>query len=198
MSDSEVRDIFERYQAILTGHFKLSSGRHSDTYLQCARVLEHPRVAHSLGSALAAKLTAHGGRIDVVAAPAMGGLLIGYAVAHALGCRFVFYERTDGTFALRRGQTIGPGERVAVVEDVVTTGGSAAEVVDLVRATGADVAAVGSIVDRSASQPPFGLVSLLKVAAKSWEPSECPACARGEDLDAPGSRYLGPAQRPTR
>lgn len=189
---SEVRDVFERYEAILTGHFKLSSGRHSDTYLQCARVLEHPRVAHSLGSALAQRITAHAGHIDVVAAPAMGGLLIGYAVAHALGCRFVFYERTDGTFALRRGQSIRPGEKVAVIEDVVTTGGSAAEVVELIRAAGADVVAVGSIVDRSATQPPFGLVSLLKVEAKSWQPDECPACARGEDLDAPGSRHLKP------
>lgn len=192
MSDGEVREIFARYDAILSGHFKLSSGRHSDTYLQCARVLEHPRVAHSLGSALAAKLTDRAGRIDVVASPAMGGLLIGYAVAHALGCRFVFYERSDGAFALRRGQHLAPGEKVVVVEDVITTGGSAAEVVELVRQTGADVAGVGSIVDRSATQPPFGLESLLKVHAQSWEPEECPACGRGEPIDTPGSRHLKP------
>ncbi|HVL88721.1 MAG TPA: orotate phosphoribosyltransferase [Actinomycetota bacterium] len=192
MSDAEVREIFARYEAILTGHFKLSSGRHSDTYLQCARVLEHPRVAHSLGAALANKLQARAERIDVVASPAMGGLLIGYAVAHALGCRFVFYERADGSFALRRGQQLSPGEKVVVIEDVITTGGSAAEVVELVRATGADVVGVGSIVDRSAARPPFGLESLLKVQAQSWEPDECPACGRGDAIDAPGSRHLKP------
>lgn len=192
MSDAEVREIFQRYEAILTGHFKLSSGRHSDTYLQCARVLEHPRVAHSLGAALATKLQTRAGRIDVIASPAMGGLLIGYAVAHALGVRFVFYERADGTFVLRRGQHLSPGEKVAVVEDVITTGGSAAEVVELVRGTGADVVAVGSIVDRSATQPPFGLESLLRVRAQSWDPEECPPCGRNEAIDAPGSRHLKP------
>ncbi|HEX9697096.1 MAG TPA: orotate phosphoribosyltransferase [Actinomycetota bacterium] len=194
MSEAEIREIFQRYEAIMTGHFKLSSGLHSDTYLQCARVLEHPRVAHSLGSALADKLRARAGRIDVIASPAMGGVLIGYAVAHALGCRFVFFERSGGAFTLRRGQRLSPGEKVAVVEDVITTGGSAAEVVDLVRAAGADVVAVGSIVDRSAAPPPFGLESLLKIDARSWAPQACPSCARGEALDAPGSRHLKPGE----
>lgn len=184
-----VQALFEDRGAILRGHFKLSSGKHSDTYLQCAKVLEHPHDGMTLGTLIARSLDQ---AVDVVVAPAMGGLLIGYAVANALDVRFVFAERADGVFALRRGQRIDPGERCLVVEDVVTTGGSAAEVVGLLRTAGAEVVSVASIVDRSPQAPPFPLISLLRVEANTWDGNECPKCAAGEGLDAPGSRYLQP------
>jgi orotate phosphoribosyltransferase len=134
VNPGEVRELFERHGAISSGHFKLSSGRHSDTYVQCARVLEHPRVAASLANALASRC---GERVDVVVSPALGGLLIGYLVALEIGCRFLFTERVDGAMTLRRGQSLAPGERALVVEDVITTGGSAAEVIGLVEGGGA-------------------------------------------------------------
>src|SRR5688572_27759197 len=115
MNPAEVTELFERYGVLQTGHFRLSSGRHSDTYLQCARILEHPRITTSLGDALANR---YSDGADVVASPALGGVLIGNAVAYALGCRFVFTERIDRKMTLRRGQAITAGERVIVVEDV--------------------------------------------------------------------------------
>jgi orotate phosphoribosyltransferase len=190
MNPNEVKELFDRYGVLHHGHFKLSSGKHSDTYLQCARILEHPRVAASLGEALA-KCYPEGA--DVVASPALGGILIGNAVAYAIGCRFLFTERVDGTMALRRGQAIAAGERVLVVEDVITTGGSAAEVVKLCEAAGAKVLGVGALVDRSQGQAPFHLESLLRVDARTWNPDECPLCARGEPLTTPGSRGLSKA-----
>jgi orotate phosphoribosyltransferase len=193
MNPNEVSELFDRYGVLHKGHFKLSSGRHSDTYLQCARILEHPRVAASLGEAIA-KCYPDGA--DVVVSPALGGILIGNAVAYAIGCRFLFAERAEGAMTLRRGQSVSPGEKVIVVEDVITTGGSAAEVIALVERAGADVVGVGALVDRSEEPPGFHLEALLKVQAKSWEPPKCPLCARGEPLHTPGSRQKsksGPA-----
>ena len=187
MNPVEVHELFERHGALLSGHFKLSSGRHSDRYVQCARLLEHPRVASSLGHALAARFDE---QIDVVVSPAMGGLLIGYAVAHEIGCRFLFTERVEGAMVLRRGQSLMPGERAIVVEDVITTGGSAAEVVGLVEKAGAVPRGVGALIDRSEGSVAFRLEALLKVAATSWDPADCPLCARGEPLHTPGSRTL--------
>lgn len=187
MNPNEVRELFERHSAISSGHFKLSSGRHSDTYVQCARVLEHPRVATSLAHALAARFD---GPIDVVVSPAMGGILIGYLVAHELGCRFLFTERVDGAMTLRRGQSLSPAERAVVVEDVITTGGSAAEVVALAESSGVVLAGVGSLIDRSQGDIPFRLEALMQVSATSWETASCPLCARGEPLTTPGSRAL--------
>lgn len=198
MNPGEVRELFERHGAISSGHFKLSSGRHSDSYVQCARVLEHPRVAASLAQALAARC---GERVDVVVSPALGGLLIGYLVAHEIGCRFLFTERVDGSMTLRRGQALAPGEGALVVEDVITTGGSATEVIALVEKAGGTVTGVASLIDRSEGQPRFHLEALLEVAATSWDLAECPLCARGEPLHTPGSRTLsnppasGPASR---
>ena len=187
MNPAEVTELFERYGVLHKGHFKLSSGRHSDTYLQCARILEHPRITVSLGDALAAR---YPGGADVVVSPALGGILIGNAVAYALGCRFLFTERVEGSMTLRRGHVIRAGERVIVVEDVITTGGSAAEVVALADAAGATVLGVASLVDRAERRPPFHLESLLRVHAASWDPADCPLCARGERLHTPGSRTL--------
>ncbi len=194
MNPAEVTELFERYGVLHTGHFRLSSGRHSDTYLQCARILEHPRITVSLGDALANR---YPDGADVVASPALGGILIGNAVAYALGCRFVFTERVEGAMALRRGQTIAPGERVVVVEDVITTGGSAVEVIALAEAVGGSVLGVASLVDRTEGPPPFHLEALLRVRATSWDPADCPLCARGEALHTPGSRAMSSGGRET-
>ena len=197
MNPNEVSELFDRYGVLHKGHFKLSSGLHSDTYLQCARILEHPRVAASLGEAIA-KCYPQGA--DVVVSPALGGILIGNAVAYAIGCRFLFAERADNAMTLRRGQTLSPGERVIVVEDVITTGGSAAEVIALCERVAAKVVGVGALVDRSHGEAPFHLEALLKVDAKTWDPTDCPLCARGEPLHTPGSRGMSkppPGQAPS-
>lgn len=169
-----------------TGHFALSSGRHSDTYLQCALALSQPRTALALGAALAEKAQAE---VDVVVSPALGGILAGFAVAAALDRRFVFAERPPGgAFTLRRGQSVAPGERVLVVEDVITTGGSAREVADLLRGAGAKVAGVACLVDRSGQRLDPAPSSLLTVDAQSWDEAGCPLCKAGRPLDRPGSR----------
>lgn len=187
MNPAEIHQLFERCGVLQTGHFRLSTGRHSDTYVQCARVLEQPRFASSLGEALAARFH---DQVDVVVSPALGGILIGYAVGHALGCRFAFTERVEGAMTLRRGQRVAPGERAVVIEDVVTTGGSAAEVAALLEAAGATVVGVGALVDRSERPPPFLLEALLRVEAPTWDGGSCPLCAAGEALHTPGSRSL--------
>jgi orotate phosphoribosyltransferase len=187
MNPNEVGELFERYGVLHKGHFKLSSGRHSDTYLQCARILEHPRVAASLGEAIAKRYPEGA---DAVVSPALGGILIGNAVAYAIGCRFCFTERVDGTMTLRRGQSVSAGERIMVVEDVITTGGSAAEVIGLCERSGASIVGVGTLVDRSETPPAFHLEALLRVEAMSWDPADCPLCARGEPLHTPGSRTM--------
>lgn len=176
--------------AILHGHFQLTSGLHSDTYVQCARVLEDPVLTTDLAVAMARR--AADLKIDLVAAPAVGGIIIGFAVAQALGVKFIFSERQDGEMVFRRSFTIDPGARVLVVEDVVTTGGSVAEVVDLVSAAGGDVVAVTSIIDRGGDKTfdvPF--VPLLRLEVESVEPEKCPQCASGVPIDSPGSRRLG-------
>lgn len=173
-----------------SGHFALSSGRHSDTYLQCAAALSQPVHALALGRALAERVTVPA---DVVASPALGGILAGFIVAAALDRPFVFAERVDGVFALRRGQAVEPGQRVLVVEDVVTTGGSALEVAALVRSGGATVTGLACLVDRSAGLPPADRpnpapTALVTVSAQTWQPETCPLCSQGVQLDKPGTR----------
>lgn len=187
-----------------TGHFRLSSGKHTDTYLQWALALADPAVALSLGRALGAKALDKAlgvSPIDVVASPALGGVLAGFAVAAALQRRFVFAERgADRSFTLRRGQAVSPGERVLVVEDAVTTGGSALEVARLLESSGATVAAIACLVDRSGGLPANQRpnpppISLYAIAPQAWEPDQCPLCAAGEALDSPGSRHGQDAPR---
>lgn len=176
--------------AILHGHFQLTSGRHSDTYVQCARILEDPALTTSLAEAMSHRVSHRG--IDVVAAPAVGGIIIGFAVAQALGTKFIFSERQQGVMTFRRSFSIEPGQRVLVVEDVVTTGGSVAEVIDLVRAAGGDVVAVTSIIDRGGEKAfDTEFLPLLQLQVESMEPRECPQCATEIPLDSPGSRRLG-------
>lgn len=177
--------------ALLRGHFKLSSGRHSDVYVQKFRLFENPAPTQLCGHALAARFE---GGFDVVASPAMGALVLGWATALAAETRSVFTERVDGRMAFRRGFRLDPGERVLVVEDVVTTGGSAREVVDLVSAAGAVPVGVGALVDRSepGSPPSLGvpLEALARLEAASWDAASCPQCRSGAPLEDPGSRRL--------
>jgi orotate phosphoribosyltransferase len=189
-----VEEIFEQTGVLQTGHFKLSSGRHSRVYLQCQRALEHPSVTRRLGEALAERFVEGA---DAVLSPAVGAILIGNAVAEALGARFVFAERQDGRLVLRRGQTIVPGERIVVVEDVITTGGSARECIEIAEAAGAKVLGVGSLVDRAAGEPGFRLESLIRVEADTYDAGECPACADGVPIQSPGSRSLTQNQKPS-
>lgn len=174
--------------AYLTGHFRLSSGLHSDRYLQCARLLMWPDRAEKAGRELAEKLAP--GSPRAVVSPAIGGIVIGHEVARALGVRALFAERKDGAFLLRRGFTLSPGERVVVVEDVFTTGGSTREVCAAVESAGGTVVAVGSLVDRGLPADAFRVpaASLLCLDVPAWPEKDCPLCARGVALDTPGSR----------
>jgi orotate phosphoribosyltransferase len=191
-SQESLLQIFEQKGALLQGHFLLSSGLHSPRYLQCARVLMDPPLATRLGQALAERLRPRlgSGAPDAVVAPALGGVLVAHEVARALGCRGLFTERQDGVMTLRRGFTLEPGESVVVVEDVITTGGSTREVMDAVRAKGARVAVVGSLVDRSAGQVDLGVPreSLLALEVPSYAAAACPLCASGSLPEKPGSR----------
>ena len=188
MDAEEARRLFDRSGAMLSGHFLLSSGRHSDTYVQKARVLEDPTAT----MLLAAEIASWYGAIDVVVAPAVGAIALGFAVALAAGARSLFAEREDGRMQLRRGFALTPGERTLVVEDVVTTGASAAEVHGIVASLGADVLGVAALIDRTVagSPPPFPMRAVLRVEAGSWPPASCPLCAQGRAMDAPGSRHL--------
>jgi orotate phosphoribosyltransferase len=174
--------------ALERGHFELSSGRHSPAYVQCALLLEDPRRARRVGRALARLLASL--RPQAVVSPALGGLVIGHEVAEALGVPFRFTERLDGVMSLRRGFRLEPGERVAVVEDVVTTGQSTREAAAAVEAAGGRVTAVGAIVDRSGGGRPFEVpfYRLLELDLPAWSAEECPLCAEGGRPEKPGSR----------
>jgi len=187
MTDAEIRDVFARTGAILHGHFLLASGLHSDTYVQCAKVLEHPREAETLCRELAARW--NGVLTDVVAGPAYGGILPAYELARQLGVRAVYFERgASGKFELRRGFAVA-GQRVIVAEDVITTGGSAKEVVDLVRELGGQVAGVTSFVYRGQGQAfEEEYRYLLELAPPTWAPSDCPMCRRGLTAMKPGTK----------
>lgn len=188
MSDLDVLSRFRRSGAFLEGHFKLSSGLHSSGYLQSALVLQHPREAEALGAELAERVKPYG--VTAVLSPALGGIVIGQEVARALGVRALFAERQDGTLMLRRGFTLGPDDRVLIVEDVVTTGGSTRETMAVARAAGATVVAASAIVDRSggASGLDVPFEALLPMALPTYQPDACPLCAQGLPVVKPGSR----------
>ncbi len=182
-------EILEQTHALMEGHFVLSSGRHSGEYCQCARALERPEHAEELGRMLADLFRDEA--VDVVVSPAIGGIIIGHEVARALGVRSLFAERENGKMALRRGFRLAPGERVLIVEDVVTTGGSVKEVAELVQASGAAVVGFGFILDRSGGVLDLGAPtrSLHAANMKSYPPDECPICrAGGPPAVKPGSR----------
>jgi orotate phosphoribosyltransferase len=188
MTEAEVLTIFRRSGALLEGHFRLSSGLHSPGYLQCALVLQHPREAETLGAALGDLVRSLGAQ--TVLSPAMGGIVIGQEVGRALGVRAIFAERADGVLTLRRGFALAPGEQVIIVEDVVTTGGSTRETIEVARAAGATVVGACAIVDRSGGRQgldvPFH--ALLPMDVKAYQPDDCPLCKDGVPVVKPGSR----------
>lgn len=188
-----VQKVFEETGAYLRGHFRLTSGLHSGEYLQCALVLQHPEHAETCGKGIAAALKNLTGdsQISLVAAPALGGVIIGHEVARALGARFIFTERgADGKMTLRRGFAVSPGETAVVVEDVVTTGGSTAEVIEILKSAGANVLAAASIVDRSGGSVDLGIprVALWTLNVVNYQPDDCPMCREGIPVTKPGSR----------
>jgi orotate phosphoribosyltransferase len=190
MTQEEVLNIFKQSEALLEGHFRLTSGLHSDRYLQCALVLQHPQQAATLGAALAAKLHSLAEMPDFVIAPALGGILVAHEVAKALGVRGIFAERQDGILKLRRGFQIRPGEKAYVVEDVVTTGGSTRETMEVVTQAGGIVIAVGSLIDRSGGKTDLGVAraALAVLNVPTFAPEECPLCKTGSQAIKPGSR----------
>lgn len=189
MTAEEVIDRFKRTGALLEGHFVLTSGLHSASYLQAALVLQYPAETQALGAAVAERFQAQG--IETVAAPAIGGIVIGYEVARLLAAKSIWTERdSEGRMTLRRGFSIRPGESVLVVEDVITTGGSTRETIDVLRLAGARVVGAASIIDRSAGRADVGVprIALATLDVPAVAPSVCPACARHEPLVKPGSR----------
>ena len=190
MKDADVKELFQKYSALLSGHFLLSSGLHSDTYFQSALILQHPSEAEKLAGFLADKILKEIQEIDAVVSPALGGIVIGQEVAAQIGCRAIFCERVDGKLTLRRGFTVETGEKCLVVEDVITTGLSTREVIDTIKPLGAEIVAVASLVDRSGGKVDFGCprFSLLSLEVKSWKAEECPLCKEGGTPVKPGSR----------
>ena len=188
MTENEILEVFRRNSALLEGHFILSSGLHSDRYIQCALVLQHPRVAEQLGSELAAKLRHLGA--SVVAAPALGGILVAHEVARALGVRAIFTERQEGVMTLRRGLSPAAGEPTLVVEDVLTTGLSTRETIQCVEQAGGKVVGAGALIDRSGGTADLGLprAALLTLQIQNYNPAECPLCKSGSPAVKPGSR----------
>jgi orotate phosphoribosyltransferase len=181
-------DLFRQSGALLEGHFRLSSGLHSGRYLQSALVLQHPEHAAVLGAAIADRVRDL--EPSVVLSPALGGIVIAHEVARALGVRAVFAERQDGKLTLRRGFTLSPADRVLVVEDVITTGGSTVETIDVAEAAGATVLAAAAIIDRGdgASRVRVPLFPLVKLEVPTYEAAACPMCANGDPVVKPGSR----------
>ena len=188
MTDADILQIFRETRALLDGHFLLRSGLHSRQYFQCALVLQHPRIAERLCGELAAKLKNAGAQ--VVISPALGGLFVGHEVARALDLRHIFVEKNSaGKLELRRGFQVARGEKVLVVEDVVTKGGRVRETLDIVDALGGEVVGVGTLVDRSDDKVGFGvrLESLLRLSIDTFDPATCPLCQAGTPVIKPGS-----------
>lgn len=188
MEEKKVLELMEELGALHNGHFLLSSGRHSDTYFQCARILQFPELARELGAAMMDLCKDQ--PCDLVVSPAMGGILIGHEVARAAGRRFVFTERQDGIMTIRRGFTLEKGEKVVIAEDVVTRGTSLLEVIDVVQKAGGEVTGLVSIIDRTGGDVglPMPLQSLARVKVETWEADDCPLCQKGLDVVKPGSR----------
>ena len=190
LTKEKVLEIFKETHVMLEGHFLLTSGRHSNRYMQCAKLFEHPDYSELFCKELAGKFA--GEKIDLVIGPALGGVIISYEVSRALRVRNIFAERENGVMTLRRGFTIEPGMRVLVVEDVITTGGSVKEVAKLVEAAGAEVVGIGVVVDRSNGKVDLGYrtEAILSMEVESFEAAECPLCKQGLPFVKPGSRQI--------
>jgi len=190
MNELAYLQMFKDTDALLEGHFLLTSGKHSSKYLQCAKILQYPNLAEAICKDLAKNF--EGQEIDVVIGPAIGAITLSYELARQLNCRSIFAEREDGIMKLRRGFKIEEGEKVLVVEDVITTGGSVKEVIELVKESGGEIVAVAGIVDRSGGKVDLGypLKTLLTLNIETYEPDNCPLCREGILLVKPGSRKI--------
>lgn len=190
LNREQILEIFKETGVMLEGHFLLTSGKHSNRYMQCAQLFQYPQYSRLLCGELAERFK--GTQIDLVVGPAVGGIIIAYETAACLGVRNIFAERQDGAMAFRRGFSVKEGERVLVCEDVVTTGGSVKEVIALLKEAGAEVVGVGSIVDRSGGKADFGVrfEAVLAVDIDTYEPQNCPMCKGGSKPYKPGSRGL--------
>ena len=190
LTETEILEIFKKTKSLFEGHFLLTSGRHSDKYFQCAKVLQYPEYIKQLCSIIANHFKNY--EIDNVISPAIGGLVVGQEVARQLNKKFIFAERENKNLTLRRGFSLSEGEKVLICEDVVTTGGSVFEVVDIVKNNNAKVAGVGFIVDRSNGKVDFEYpqISTLKMEVVSYLPEECPLCKDGLEITKPGSRKI--------
>ena len=189
MTGEELLDLLSKRGAMLSGHFRLSSGLHSDRFIQKFRIFEDPPTAEAVGASLAELLRPF--QVQVVVSAAVGGILPGYIVARHLGLRNIFVEKEGGVPTLRRGFSLGAGERVAIVEDVMTTGKSTAEVIQVVTSRGAQVVAIGAVVKRGNASLPYPVTPLLELPLADYPPETCPLCQRGIVLDDPGSRRTG-------
>lgn len=189
-TESNILSLFQETGALLEGHFQLTSGLHSPRYLQCAVVLQHPQYAELIGRELAARFADE--HVDVVVAPAIGGIIVAHEAARAIGARAMFTEREAGVMKLRRGFRLNRGERVLVVEDVVTTGGSTRETIDAAMSAGGLVIGAGSVVDRSGGAADVGVrrEALLVLEVPTYDPSQCPLCEKAVPVTKPGSRGM--------
>ncbi len=188
MTQEQILEHFRETNALLEGHFILSSGLHSPNYLQCALALQNPQDAAEFGKAIAENF--NGEQFDTVASPAIGGLIIGFAVAQALNVRFIWTERENGAMTLRRGFSVKENERILVVEDVITTGGSTRECIEALEKHGAKVVAAASIIDRSNGKADVGVprIALASLDVPSYQTADCPMCRNGSEAVKPGSR----------
>ncbi len=192
MEKTEIIEIFKKTEALLEGHFLLTSGKHSNKYFQCAKVLQYPKYNFLFGQLISEHFK--NSNINTVVSPAIGGIVAGQEVARQLDKRFIFTEREGGKMTLRRGFTVAKGEKILIVEDVVTTGGSVFEVIEEVKSFGAEVMGVGAIVDRSNGAVDFGVpfYSALALKVQTYEPEECPLCKANVPIVKPGSRKMSP------
>jgi orotate phosphoribosyltransferase len=181
-----MKDLLLQTKSLMTGHFELSSGLHSNQYFQCAKLLQYPEYAEKAGRNIASQFDAS--QIDVVVGPALGGIIIGYEVARALNKKSIFTERKDGDMTLRRGFEINSGEKVLIIEDVITTAKSTRETISVIQEHGGVIAGIGCIVDRSKGQTGLEIRSLLQMDPETFDPDNCPLCQLGHSLEKPGSR----------
>jgi orotate phosphoribosyltransferase len=190
LTTDDVLHIFQEAGALLHGHFLLTSGLHSDTYMEKFQVMQYPQHTEALCGELARRFAED--QIDVVVGPVTGGIILAYETARQLGARAIFTERENGRMTLRRGFAVESGERILIVEDIVTTGGSVLEVIETLRETEGELVGIGLLVDRSGGQVDFGLrtEALLRLQIDAWRPEECPLCAQGQPLTQRGSRRL--------
>ncbi|MEG0702727.1 MAG: orotate phosphoribosyltransferase [Christensenella sp.] len=190
MTREEIISVFKEKEVMLEGHFLLTSGRHSDKYMQCAKLFQYPDVSEKICAQLAEQFSDI--EINLVVGPAIGGIIMAYEMSRQLGVKNIFAERENGKMALRRGFSVPKGAKILVTEDVVTTGGSVKEVMTLLREMGAEVVGVGSVVDRSAGNVDFGVPfrAVLSMEVKSYEADKCPICKTDSPLVKPGSRKI--------